>query len=49
VGCEGLELHILHWPHMDSIDLDPQPIIGWGIELALLKLSAISESLSNEY
>jgi hypothetical protein len=23
VGCEGLELHILHWPHMDSIDLDP--------------------------
>jgi len=28
VGCEGLELHILLWPHMDSIDLDPQPILG---------------------
>jgi hypothetical protein len=28
VGCEGLELHILHRPHMDSIDLDPQPILG---------------------
>jgi len=27
VGCEGLELHILHRPHMDSIDLDPQPIL----------------------
>jgi hypothetical protein len=22
MGCEGFELHILHWPHMDSIDLD---------------------------
>jgi hypothetical protein len=30
VGCEGLELHILHRPHMDSIDLDPQPILGMG-------------------
>jgi len=30
VGCEGLELHILHWPHMDLIDLDPQPILGIG-------------------
>jgi hypothetical protein len=30
VGCEGLELHILHRPHIDSIDLDPQPILGMG-------------------
>jgi len=30
VGCEGFELHILHRPHMDSIDLDPQPILGMG-------------------
>jgi hypothetical protein len=30
VGCEGLELHILYRPHMDSIDLDPQPILGIG-------------------
>ena len=28
LGCEGLELHILHRPHMDSIDLDPHPILG---------------------
>jgi hypothetical protein len=28
VGREGLELHILHRPHMDSLDLDPQPILG---------------------
>ena len=28
MGGEGLELHILHRPHMDSIDLDPQPILG---------------------
>ena len=28
VGCEGLELHIVHRPHMDSIDLDPQPKSG---------------------
>jgi hypothetical protein len=33
VGCEGLELHILHWPHMDSIDLDPQPILLMGSEI----------------
>jgi len=33
VGCEGLELHILHWPHMDSIDLDPQPILGMGSDI----------------
>ena len=25
VGCEGLEPHLLHRPHVDSIDLDPQP------------------------
>ena len=30
MGGEGLELHILLWPHMDSIDLDPQPILGIG-------------------
>ena len=30
MGCEGLELHILHRPHMDLIDLDPQPILGMG-------------------
>ena len=30
MGGEGLELHILHWPQMDSIDLDPQPILGIG-------------------
>jgi len=28
VGCEGLELHILRRPDMDSIDLDPQTILG---------------------
>jgi len=28
VGGEGLELHTYTWPHMDSIDLDPQPILG---------------------
>jgi hypothetical protein len=33
VGCEGLELHILHKPHMDSIDLDPQPILGMGSDI----------------
>jgi len=33
VGCEGLELHILHRPHMDSIDLDPQPILGIGSDI----------------
>jgi hypothetical protein len=33
VGCEGLELHILHRPHMDSIDLDPQPILGMGSDI----------------
>ena len=33
VGCEGLELHILHWPQMDSIDLDPQPILGIGSDI----------------
>jgi len=33
VGCEGLELHILHKPHMDSIDLDPQPILGIGSDI----------------
>ena len=27
---KDLELHILHRPHMDSIDLDPQPILGMG-------------------
>jgi hypothetical protein len=32
VGCEGLELHILHWPHMDSIDLDLQPLLGVGYD-----------------
>jgi len=30
VRCEGLELPILHWPPVDSIDLDPQPILGMG-------------------
>jgi hypothetical protein len=25
VGCEGLELHTYTWPHMDSINIDPQP------------------------
>ena len=30
MGGEGLELHILHRPHMDSIDLDPHPILGMG-------------------
>ena len=30
MGGEGLELHVLHWPHMDSIDLDPQPTLGIG-------------------
>ena len=25
VGREGLELHILHSPHMDVTDLDPNP------------------------
>ena len=30
MGCEGLELHILHRPHMDSIDLDLLPILGMG-------------------
>jgi len=33
VGCEGLELHILHRPHIDSIDLDPQPILGIGSDI----------------
>jgi len=33
VGCEGLELHFLHRPHMDSIDLDPQPILGMGSDI----------------
>jgi hypothetical protein len=33
VDCEGLELHILHVPHMDSIDLDPQPILGIGSDI----------------
>jgi len=33
VGCEGLELHILHRPHMDSIDLDPPPILGMGSDI----------------
>jgi hypothetical protein len=33
VGCEGLELHILQRPHMDSIDLDPQPILGMGSDI----------------
>lgn len=28
MGCEGLELHFLHWPHTDSIDLDPHSIFG---------------------
>jgi len=27
VGCEGLELHILHWPHMDVTDLELSPIV----------------------
>jgi hypothetical protein len=30
MGGEGLELHILHRPHMDLIDLDPQPILRIG-------------------
>jgi hypothetical protein len=30
LGSEGLKLHILHWPHMDSIDLNPRPILGMG-------------------
>lgn len=29
VGGEGLELHILLRPHVDSIDLDPQAISGF--------------------
>ena len=33
MGCEGLELHILHWPHMDLIDLDPQPMLGIGSDI----------------
>jgi hypothetical protein len=33
VGCEGLELHILHWTHMDSIDFDPPPILGMGSDI----------------
>ena len=28
VGCEGLEPHLLHRPHVDSIDLDSQPTRG---------------------
>ena len=36
VGCEGLELHILHRPHMDSIDLDPQPILGIGSDICYI-------------
>ena len=27
MGCEGLELHILHWPHMDVTDLELSPIL----------------------
>jgi hypothetical protein len=30
VGGEGLELHTYTWLHMDSIDLEPQPILGIG-------------------
>ena len=30
MGGEGLELHTYTWPLMDSIDLDPQPILGIG-------------------
>ena len=41
MGCEGLELHILHRPYMDSIDLDPQPILGLGSD----KLVAYFERL----
>jgi len=33
VGCEGLELHILHRPQMDSIDLDSQPKLGMGLTI----------------
>ena len=33
VRCEGLELHTFTWPHMDSIDLDPQPILGIGSDI----------------
>ena len=33
VGCEGLELQILHRSQMDSIDLDPQPILGIGSDI----------------
>ena len=33
VGCEGFELHTYTWPHMDSIDLDPQPILGIGSDI----------------
>ena len=33
VGFEGLELYILHRPHMDSIDLDPPPILGTGYDI----------------
>jgi len=32
-GLWGLELHILHRPHMDSIDLDPPPILGMGSDI----------------
>ena len=35
MGCEGLKLHILHRPHMDLIDLDPQPILGIGSDIYL--------------
>jgi len=30
VGCEEFELHTYTWLHMDSLDLDPQLILGIG-------------------
>jgi len=28
VGGEGLELHFLHWAHLDVTDLELSPIVG---------------------
>jgi hypothetical protein len=47
VGCEGLELHILHRPHMDSIDLDPHPILGMGSDILFLTVG-ISRFLTRQ-